>query len=264
MSRPFTFLGILNDGKESADKRRTERNLHVLSLEKHRLVFEETFIHFQRITAVQLILQWIFLLYLCHLYPSDTVKIWIIIPLDLGFIILFLGTCLKCVICCLRLAYYFSFYIYAFYESQIRIRTNIAFMLYNILQLSISFCWIGIVANSVSQTSESKFMHIFFAALTVTIVQFIISTSCTFLNHIGEKTSLRTVVTRGFGFSISWPCGLCKLEEIEDVSIAARVEVMKGLSMALLLSSPGFFLVSEGLFLIVSRYSRTNSRVDNI
>jgi len=107
-------------------------------------------------------------------------------------------------------------------------------------------------------------MHIFFAALTVTIVQFIISTSCTFLNHIGEKTSLRTVVTRGFGFSISWPCGLCKLEEIEDVSIAARVEVMKGLSMALLLSSPGFFLVSEGLFLIVSRYSRTNSRVDNI
>ena len=104
-------------------------------------------------------------------------------------------------------------------------------------------------------------MHIFFAPLTVTLVQYIISTSCTFLNHIGEKTSLRTVVTRGFGFSISWPCGLCKFEEIEDVSLAARVEVLKGLGMALLLSNPGFFLVSECLFLIVSRFLDLISRV---
>ena len=41
---------------------------------------------------------------------------------------------------------------------------------------------------------------------------------------------------------------------MEDVSIAARVEVIKGLGMAVLLSNPGFFLVSECLFLIVSRY----------
>jgi len=59
------YAAIQNDGRENADKRRTERNLHVLSLERHRLMFEETFIHFQRITAVQLTLQWTFLLYLC-------------------------------------------------------------------------------------------------------------------------------------------------------------------------------------------------------
>ncbi|CAG5077754.1 Oidioi.mRNA.OKI2018_I69.PAR.g8804.t1.cds [Oikopleura dioica] len=138
-------------------------------------------------------------------------------------------------------------------------------MLFNLFQLANSFCWIGIVANSVPQTSESSFAHIFFAAITVILVHFIISTSCTFLNHVGEKTSLKTVLTRGIGYSISWPFGLVKFEEIEDVSVAVRVEIMKGLGMALLLSNPGFFLFSECLFLIISRsFQSTLKGEDNL
>ena len=68
------YAAMRNDGKEDADKGRIERNMNVISLERHRLIFEETIIHFQRITAVQLTLQWTFLLYLCVSNSSDNSK----------------------------------------------------------------------------------------------------------------------------------------------------------------------------------------------